>query len=299
MKNSNAASGASNRFLEGVVVGISISYGEDSEKSGFSELEMNRAVVSLSDGLLAAGAKLVFGHDWRPNGIMVAIADLAVRYEPAATSNENGRPAECRITNLVPWDSRPELPSTLRKDLEARRILRVIEVGLPEPLPDHFPQSSKRGLRAAALCVLRQRLTEVCDARICLGGKFDKYEGFWPGILEEAWRGVVKGQPVYLSRILRGASGRILDASRSGDWRELTAGTSNTELRQELSLFKESRTIDLPDFSQAGVLMSPDQLQRYSWLDREDWERLMNATDIEVVTALVLKGLRQRRQHSG
>src|SRR5262245_17346595 len=94
---------AGRRPLEGVVVGISVAFGEDSYKGGFTEEEMNCSVVRLGGSLLAAGARLVFGHDWRPNGVMASIADLAIRYEPATPTAEGASsPARCRITNLVP-----------------------------------------------------------------------------------------------------------------------------------------------------------------------------------------------------
>src|SRR5688572_29128096 len=103
----------SERPLEGVAVGISVGYGEDSAQCGFTEEAMNLVVVRLADGLLAAGARLVFGHDWRPRGVMAAVADLAVRYEPS-TMPADGSARLCRITNLVPWDRRAELPEPLR-----------------------------------------------------------------------------------------------------------------------------------------------------------------------------------------
>src|SRR4051812_7920156 len=91
--------------LEGLAVGISVVSGEDSAQHGYGEEEMNRAVVRLSDVLLSAGARLVFGHDWRPTGIMSAVARLAVLYEPiaAVTGDQAIPPRSCRITNLVAW----------------------------------------------------------------------------------------------------------------------------------------------------------------------------------------------------
>src|SRR5688572_17139112 len=122
-----ASGDLSERPLEGVAIGISVAYGEDSPQCGFTEEAMNLVVVRLADGLLAAGARLVFGHDWRPHGVMAAVADLAVRYEPSATPL-NGSARPCRITNLVPWDRRAELPEQLREDLRARGILHVEEI---------------------------------------------------------------------------------------------------------------------------------------------------------------------------
>src|SRR5690242_10358288 len=93
------------RPLEGLAVGIGVALGEDSAQHGFGEEEMNRAIVRLSDALLSAGARLVFGHDWRPSGIMSAVARLAVSYDSgAAVPEDQTARRSCRITNLVPWD---------------------------------------------------------------------------------------------------------------------------------------------------------------------------------------------------
>ena len=57
------------RPLEGKAIGISVALGEDHARCGYGAEEMNRTVVRLSEVLLSAGARLVFGHDWRPYGI--------------------------------------------------------------------------------------------------------------------------------------------------------------------------------------------------------------------------------------
>src|SRR5260370_16798282 len=91
------------RPLEGVTVGLSVSFGEDSALHGFTEEEMNRAIVRLSDVLLSAGAQLVFGHDWRPGCVMSAVARLAVPHEPPLPSahHQASRPLP-PIPNLIP-----------------------------------------------------------------------------------------------------------------------------------------------------------------------------------------------------
>src|SRR5258708_17916304 len=107
------------RPLEGLTVGLSVSFGEDSTLHGFTEEEMNRAIVRLSDVLLSAGAQLVFGHDWRPGGVMSAVARLAVAHEPAVASADDQAPRRVgRTTNPAPSGRKPDLPPDLRDDLE-------------------------------------------------------------------------------------------------------------------------------------------------------------------------------------
>jgi hypothetical protein len=294
-------SNSTKRPLEGLAVGISISVGEDSVQHGSSEEEVNHSVVRLSDALLSRGARLVFGHDWRPSGVMSAVARLAVAYEPGLAVNDHQRVRRsCRITNLVPWGSRPELPPDLRDELELRGMLHVEEVSLPATIAQHAGVYGRRTLRAAGLCVLRKRLADLCEARICLGGKLENFEGFWPGILEEALFSTsnVRDGKVLLCGMLGGAAAKVLQAARSGEWAELQEVNPDPELRKGYEKLKDVDPTIFPDISRVPELLSRKRLQQRSGLTEEDFDRFADATDIEVVAALAIKAL-SRRAASG
>jgi hypothetical protein len=280
------------RPLEGVAVGISVALGEDSWSRGFGEDEMNRSVVRLSDALLSEGAHLVFGHDWRATGVMSAVARLAVTYEPNTEVSGRGKSrGRCRITNLVPWDRRPELPMDLRNDLEQRGMLQIVEVPLPPRLAELEGRLGRRALRAAALCLMRRRLAELCDARICLGGKYQKYEGFYPGIVEEAYTSAVSenGNQVLLSEYLGGAAAKALEGARTGHWGSLLEVHSDPELSRG---FKELTGVEggaIPDLRRAPEVLSWNRLQGNSGLSEEDWKSFASARDIEAICALAIK----------
>jgi len=291
------------RPLEGLSVGISVSLDEDSPRYGFSaEEEVNRAVLRLSDSLLAAGARLVFGHDWRPTGVMSAVARLAVTYDPPPETTRGDRSKGCRITNLVPWDRKPELPAELRKDLEQRGILRIEQIS-PEEAPKFFPEvelpnmskSSKAVFTGVGLIALRRRLAELCDARICMGGKSKNYQGFVPGILEEALESAKKQDRncVLLSGLIGGAAGMILRASRSNNWEELTRLPLPPDVEKELGEAFVSFLRQTYKEGTAKFLAAPAMIER-SGLEPEDWDRLAQARDIEVVIALAIKALRRQ-----
>jgi hypothetical protein len=227
---------------------------------------------------------------------MSAVARLAVSYDPGVSRSEDqsaGR--SCRITNLVPWGRRPELPPDLRDDLEQRGILRIEEVGLPPSISAREQEFTTRTLRAAGLSVLRKRLSCLCDARICIGGKFQNYEGFWPGILEEALASaeIDPNYKVLLSGIMGGAAKKILQAARSGSW-DLIQPKADDELTKGLGQLRTFEPTIFPEFQRAPKLLTWNNLERRSGLHATDWQRLATARDIEVVSALALKALTKR-----
>src|SRR5712691_9104568 len=202
--------------LAGCVVGISISESEEMERLGFDRREMNRCVVRLSELLLAAGARLAFGHDWRPGGVMEAVAALAVRYFNVRR-NDEGRPLpEAPIINRVDWMRQPFLAEVRRRDstvaeewpAEPPPMARLLE-GIVDARAARQPasgSSSHEQAVADGLTEMRKELAELCHLRICLGGKVTGYSGRKPGIVEEAWLTLTRERPVLASTVFGGAS---------------------------------------------------------------------------------------------
>ena len=121
------------RSLEGLVVGISISESSDSSDLGYSTSEINHATVRIAETLLGEGAHLVFGHNWRPDGVMTEIHRLAVTYQ--ATDDPV-------ITNLLPWPEEPGLTPPERA--EAARTLEIREARLPPDVRQYERNPKKR-----------------------------------------------------------------------------------------------------------------------------------------------------------
>ncbi|HEX4966736.1 MAG TPA: hypothetical protein VF173_38350 [Thermoanaerobaculia bacterium] len=193
------------RPLAGLRVGISVSNSADLEDRGFTPAGMNRLTVSLAGALLDAGATLAFGHDWRREGIMEAVCHAAL--DSFGCPEGDAPPL---ILNLIPWPEKTVVPAGVLSRLPG--LMAIEEAGLPPELREageRVPTRDSeawRDLRARGLTYLRQRLTEVCEARVCLGGKESGYEGRYPGILEEALFALEAGQPLYLVGLLGGAA---------------------------------------------------------------------------------------------
>jgi hypothetical protein len=270
--------------LTGCVVGISISESEEMERLGFDRREMNRCVVRLSELLLAAGARLAFGHDWRPGGVMEAVAALAVRYFRVRRDAE-GRPlSKAPIINRVEWMRQPFLAEVQRRDpgvselsaAQSPPIARLLEGIVDARAARQSPSSSSSPEQAIAdgLTEMRKELAELCHLRICLGGKVVGYSGRIPGIVEEACLTLERGRPVLASTVFGGAS------------RVVVCGLSNfnVPIPQSWSALRFDPGKEAKDIQRAAeqVEVAP--------LDAAERERLWTSTSIEVCLDLCLRG---------
>ena len=73
-----------------------------------------------------------------------------------------------------------------------------------------------------ALTSMRQRLTEACQARVCLGGRATGALGRMPGVLEEVLFALEASQPVYLAGGLGGATRAVCECLSGRNPEELT-----------------------------------------------------------------------------
>ena len=202
-------------------IGISISGGNDDLSAhGFDEKDVNRVVRVIAETLLSHGGRLVFGQDWRPDGIMAEVLRLAQTYQSSGSRLQNYEDNNPMMVACVAW---PDEPYADYSELQRLRgILSVEIVGNPETLP-HLPtrvhrvesvraEAETRYLRARSLTAMRHFLTEKCTARICLGGKMRGSSGRFPGIIEEALFALRAKKPLYLSGLLGGAAQSLIEA---------------------------------------------------------------------------------------
>ena len=233
---------AGTRPLDGLVVGLSISEPEDLQSStGFTKADVNRFVVRCSETLLGLGARLVFGHDWRPGGVMEVVSEAAIRYRQL-TGGDAVKRDSWSILNLVPWPDVPAVEAWRRERF--KEVIQIEEAGLPRTLDewrqfavvegDRCPELPDRKAslepvqarwwRAVALSHLRSRLTQHCDVRVCLGGKVRPWgpgnpgghQGWFAGVVEEAYSSQASGKPVLCGSLFGGASRGMVSAETRG-----------------------------------------------------------------------------------
>lgn len=215
------------RPLAGCIVNISVSESDDSVQRGFPSWQVNRVTLQLVGALFGQGASVVFGHDWRGDGVMEAVYGFArqVQTPLPLTAEQSEAEAQPLLRNLLPW---PEEPSLSERDREQLSSTLLVETaGLPKELQP-FDEEGRRSapdhglhqyIRARGLTFLRRRLNDVCHARLCLGGRRSGYDGRYPGVIEEAFLAVSERKPLYLAGFLGGATEQVVDAI---DGREMT-----------------------------------------------------------------------------
>lgn len=204
------------RPLAGMIVNLSISESIDSADRGFPTAQVNRVMLQVVSALFGQGASLIFGHDWREDGVMEAVHRFAQQSQPLESRLQpSDRPL---LWNLLPWPDKPRLPQQALECLAT--TLRVDSAGLPENLIQYEERALSDGqdsalyqyLRARGLTHLRRRLTEISQARLCIGGRNKGAQGRYPGVIEEALLSLEYHKPLYLIGVLGGATHQLIQA---------------------------------------------------------------------------------------
>ncbi len=294
------------RPLAGCVVNLSISESDDSAKRGFPSWQVNRVTLQAVAALFGQGASVVFGHDWREDGVMEAVYGFARQVQPPIPLSENEGNAEGQplLRNLLPWPDTPHLPE---RDLEQlQSTLRVESAGLPPELLRVEEEARRaepstalyRYIRARGLTFLRHRLNAVCHVRLCIGGRRSGSEGRYPGVIEEALLAVRENKPLYLAGFLGGAAEQVVDAIEgkqiSDDFCSPTPIQSlyDTPPVQEFDgATRDDRVIDRTSVWTQFAETGSKRLAAVNGLTVEENDELLRTPVIDRVIELVLIGL--------
>jgi hypothetical protein len=289
------------RPLVSNVVGISLSPSEDSEKRGFPAWQVNRVLLQFVSALFGQGAGTIFGHDWRPNGVMETIHGFAQQMQsPPTNDQQESLPL---LQNLLPWPDRPML--TAGEQARIGATLRIEQVPLPPELGRHANANSDSPgysyLRARALTNLRRELAQRASARICVGGPSGgSVQGRYPGIVEEALLTVQSGKSLYLAGFLGGATAQLISAVKGEPMPgNFCPPTAASPLYQQLPAGMEEadantaadRTVDPAAVWMAFHNLGIEGLSAQNGLTPEENAELFDTPVIERAIQLVLTGM--------
>ncbi len=301
-------------------VNISVSPCKDAETIGYDGHQINRIIIRIAQYWLYSGAKVIFGHDWREDGVMRAVGELAEivssngsLHQLETSSNEK---PYWRMLNIVPVDSREGLSrhaivaeQNASDASGASVVLKVASLleylhnmtrempALNQKWHQHLPANWQND-NTQKLWVLRRVLTDLLDPgiRICLGGKTEDYSGYYAGVAEEAYLALKYKKPLYLIGGFGGATRAVCAAlvgkSRLPIFSEpsgLAKPTDKNPIKNMEAIFGlpvdglESR------FQDFGL----EYLCRINGLKPSENLQLFETSDIEFAMDLISRGVRK------
>lgn len=301
------------RPLAGLVVNLSISESEDSVERGFPAWQVNRVTLQVVAALFGQGVGLIFGHDWREDGVMEAVHGFARQMQSPVpiASNEAVAIEQPLLQNLIPWPDVPRLPT---EDLERlASTLRVERSGLPDELKPYDERARAEGLesrlyrymRARGLTNLRHRLGAVAHARLCLGGRTSGAAGRYPGVIEEAFLALRIRKPLYLAGLLGGATYQVIEAIEGRAMAEnFCAGTDVNELYVAPPVTERDPRTQADRLADRGAVWEAFRgagraaLAEANGLSREENAELFFTPVLDRTIQLILTGLSRLRASS-
>lgn len=283
-------SGKNIRPLHNITLGISASDNPQDHSHGFGTREVNRSIREVAQAILAQGGNLVFGHDWRSEGVMVDLLKFAMHYQLPPAHKDMRSPL---MTNYVPWPSKTTATQADRD--RYKNVLQIIEMDKPKKsLSISDPKKMEHDYielidRASALSEMRITLAKQVSAQLCFGGRISGSGGCCSGIAEEAMRTIQAKRPLYITKLFGGSAGQVIDAIDGHEIRKLEAFKPRKDVEQAFRYFDNQLelNVDFTVFKKIGIggIAETNHLSVY------DNRRLFHATHLGEVIGLVLKGL--------
>ena len=214
-------------------VGISVSPCEDAERMGYDNRQINRIVIRMSQYFIHQDMRVIFGHDWREDGVMSAIADFACKVAVDSTDFEQKTESlvskdldSSRLLNIVPT-GRDSFSRMVRDAVrDSGGVLEVLSItedrerlrALTTDSEQLWQQAYDIKDREAELTMLRRWLTALLNpgCRICLGGRLKNFQGREPGVMEEARWAMKLEKPLFLLGGFGGATFRFGNDDKYG-----------------------------------------------------------------------------------
>jgi hypothetical protein len=213
--------------------------------------------VELARQVLAAGGSLAYGGHL--GGFTATLFSLLATYSP------EDRPEPERVRQYLARPIWQKLTSAQRGELATYATWTEVPGA---------GKGNDRVAHAREYTAMRELMTEEITARVIIGGAVSGYAGRWPGIVEEAYLAVEAGLPLYVAGGLGGAAERVALAV-GGKWpADLGADP------------------EVPGRSEEDVRALLVRADLRNGLDAAENKQLMATSDLDLIAALILRGLR-------
>ncbi len=305
------ASGPVANPFDGKQIAFSISESPDVDgPGGYAKEHIDDVAVFLARCLIASGAHLAYGGDFRQGGYTEIFSELISAYRQTAGDSDDI--LHNYLAAVVPLDEAPDnLP------IEAHHLDHPplkSETVLPSPKSPGGANVPK----ALYFSDMRRVMTAHMLARIILGGRSEPaieeieqegYRGLYPGVVEEAWQGLKFGQPLYVVGGFGGAGGIVAALMANGD--TPAEMDDATWLKYPSFAERTAKIIGCPEFGKLDVpagmeelassiralakpLMKDDESSiRWNGLTLAENRELWRSRDPSRITTLVFQGLRK------
>jgi len=206
-----ATSVASPRAAAGRIVGLSIGFNDELGSLGLGNEHLEEITLRVARCVLEAGGRIAFGGMLRSSGLTETLLTLA----RSLSADDDTPGAPDPVARILSYQRWPALPGVEQIAADVG-ICEYVLVDTPLPLEqrlrdDRRIQSPERARQHAhALSAMRcamsvgghrtsaGRSAPRLDARLVIGGSRVDFNGFLPGILEEALYAFEAGHPVFV-----------------------------------------------------------------------------------------------------
>lgn len=195
--------------LNGVTVGVSVSESADLARLGLSPRHCELAVAELARAIIIAGGNIVYGGRLGDGTFTEILLDEVARYGDARQA----------LTICVPDSEHRKLTDDELREQRGRLSMSAKIIcldGAGDPLNRPYDPLPPAAETAAALSGMRRHVTELCDARVVVGGRLADYQGAMPGVVEEALLSLRANQRLYVAGGFGGAAAAIARALGHG-----------------------------------------------------------------------------------
>jgi hypothetical protein len=290
--------------LDGWRVALSISdlLGEKSRggAEGIAAEHLNDATVFLARALIGMGAAIAYGGDFRERSFTSLLARLVLDYNETARRNADFLHCYLGATVTASGDRPAHTAHSMRRSPNALLSAPIGDVPLHR--------------KALHFSDLRRAMTIETQARVILGGNSvpksrdpKGYGGRFPGVVEEAWRSLESGAPLYVAGGFGGAAELVVaalerdeppplltDATWAGDqeWDALAKAIDEDPDTAKLGLPKSQEAMAEAIRSLGARRLASDEAAlAWNGLTVEENRVLFHTRDPLTLTALVAKGL--------
>lgn len=280
-------------FLFDKSIAISVSNSENLNEFGLDEQHLNDISIELARYIIANDGTALYGGDLRENGFTKYFEELSSQY----TRNDEDKLA---FINYFAHPFLNKIDKKFVRDFKSKRI-GLKKISCPNSIQfdceknyQPYTDINDRYIFSECFRVLREKMTEDCNAKIIVGGKISNYLGYIPGVLEEAIYQIESEKPLYIIGGFGGVSNEIS---------KLIFGECSTVLSNEyqynsqfLQDFKKfvNDKYKFIDYKSINNLFSNFNLKTLStnnFLTEDENRRLFISKNIHEITYLIMKGI--------